>query len=151
MFLGGKMEVKLYTTLPPESIKIRKLVFVEEQGFKNEFDEIDDYANHIVMYKDNMAIATCRFYKKQNTSCYVLGRIAVLQEYRGQKIGEELLKKVAEIVYRYQGKYIIFHAQIQAQPFYEKQGYLPYGEIEYDEDCPHIWMAKKIVREDSIK
>ena len=28
--------------------------------------------------------------------------------------------------------------------FYEKQGYLPYGEIELEEDCPHIWMRKII-------
>ena len=95
------MEIKLYSTLPSEAVKIRKLVFVEEQGFKNEFDEIDAYASHLVMYKNNIAIATCRLYKKQNASCYVIGRIAVLKEYRGQKIGAELLKKAEEIVYQY--------------------------------------------------
>ena len=36
----------------------------------------------------------------------------------------------------------MLHAQIQAQQFYEKQGDLPYGEIEYEENCPHIWMLK---------
>lgn len=79
------MEIKLYSTLPSEAVKIRKLVFVEEQGFKNEFDEI---------------------------------------------------------VYQYKGEYIMLHAQIQAQQFYEKQGDLLYGEIEYEENCPHIWMLK---------
>ena len=142
------MEIKLYSTLPSESIKIRKLVFVEEQGFKNEFDEIDTYASHLVMYKNNIAIATCRLYKKQNTSCYVIGRIAVLKEYRGQKTGAKLLKKAEEIVYQYKGEYIMLHAQIQAQQFYEKLGYLSYGGIEYDENCPHIWMLKNLIGEE---
>ena len=26
--------------------------------------------------------------------------------------------------------------------FYEKQGYQPYGEIGFEEGCPHIWMYK---------
>lgn len=56
----------------------------------------------------------------------------------------ELMKQLLfdEIVYQYKGEYIMLHAQIQAQQFYEKQGDLPYGEIEYEENCPHIWMLK---------
>ncbi|TGY98369.1 GNAT family N-acetyltransferase [Petralouisia muris] len=145
------MDIKFYDTLPLEAVEIRKLVFVEEQGFKNEFDEIDIYASHLVMFKSNVPIATCRFFKKQHISCYVIGRIAVIKEYRGQKLGAELIKKAEEIVCKNGGKYIMLHAQIQAQHFYEKQGYLPYGEIEYDENCPHIWMSKKIMgKEDAI-
>lgn len=49
---------------------------------------------------------------------------------------------------RDKGEYIMLHAQIQAQQFYEKQGYLSYGGIEYDENCPHIWMLKKIIGEE---
>ena len=29
--------------------------------------------------------------------------------------------------------------------FYEKQGYEPYGPVEYEEYCPHIWMKKKLL------
>ena len=35
------MEHKTYSTLPPEAILIRREVFMEEQGFQNEFDDID--------------------------------------------------------------------------------------------------------------
>jgi len=27
---------------------------------------------------------------------------------------------------------------------YEKQGYVRRGEIDFDEECPHIWMGKEI-------
>ena len=43
------MTIKCYDKLPDEAVKIRTLVFVEEQGFKNEFDSIDEIAAHIVM------------------------------------------------------------------------------------------------------
>ena len=32
---------------------VRQRVFVEEQGFENEFDEIDDFAYHLVVYQNN--------------------------------------------------------------------------------------------------
>ena len=36
----------------PEAIDIRQEVFVEEQGFSGEFDDIDDKAVHAVIYVD---------------------------------------------------------------------------------------------------
>ena len=42
------------------------------------------------------------------------------------------------------GKEIRLHSQVQAMPFYQKQGYVPFGERDFDEDCPHQWMKKKI-------
>ena len=32
---------KFFNQLPPEAVKIREAVFVKEQGFHNEFDDID--------------------------------------------------------------------------------------------------------------
>ena len=92
------MKIKIYDTLPLEAVTIRKSVFIEEQGFKDEFDKIDDYSRHLVMYDNNIPIATCRFYKKQGTHSYIIGRIAVIKEYRSQNIGSELLKAVEKIV-----------------------------------------------------
>ena len=39
---------------------------------------------------------------------------------------------------------IILHAQIQAQPFYEKNGYIAEGEPFLEESTPHITMMKKL-------
>ena len=68
-------ELVVYDKLPSEAIMLRKLVFVDEQGFQNEFDEIDenDKTKHIVVYKDSEPIGTCRFYMKDGE--YNIGRL----------------------------------------------------------------------------
>ena len=144
--MGVKMRTEIYHILPTEAVKIRETVFVEEQGFHNEFDEIDRYAQHIVAYDQNDPIATCRFFcedREQNKD-YVIGRIAVLKQYRGQNIGSLLLKAAEQEILRMGGKRISLHAQVKAKNFYQKSGYCEYGEIDFDEDCPHIWMRKEI-------
>lgn len=45
--------------LPEDAAYIRKRVFVEEQGFSDEFDDTDTIAAHIVLYnEENKPIAT---------------------------------------------------------------------------------------------
>ena len=44
------MQVKVYEKLPKDAIDIRLLVFVDEQKFEVEFDEIDNISKHIVLY-----------------------------------------------------------------------------------------------------
>ena len=55
------MDIKIYDTLPEEAVRIRKTVFVEEQGFQDEFDKIDSYARHLVLFDGENPIAVCRF------------------------------------------------------------------------------------------
>ena len=45
------MEVKVYDYLQEDAMNIRRNVFMSEQGYKNEFDEIDNRALHIVIYE----------------------------------------------------------------------------------------------------
>ncbi|MFR8530009.1 MAG: hypothetical protein ACLVDB_02110 [Anaeromassilibacillus sp.] len=40
----------------PEARRIRQAVFVDEQGFHNEFDEIDPEAWHVVLWEDGAAL-----------------------------------------------------------------------------------------------
>lgn len=138
------MKIKVYNKLPDEAVKIREEVFVKEQGFENEFDEVDDYAGHIVLFLHDAPTATCRFFKGQSPEEYIVGRIAVLKPYRGRKLGSLLLEKAEEEIKKAGGERAELHAQVQAVPFYEKQGYSVYGEIGYEEYCPHIWMVKKL-------
>ncbi len=138
------MEFRKYDVLPPEAEKIRTAVFMEEQGFRDEFDDIDARAEHIVMYDGERPVATCRFYRDRGTGDCIVGRIAVIREYRGRNIGTEMLKAVEAVTARETpGVFLRLHAQVQAKAFYEKQGYSAYGEVDLDEDCPHVWMCKK--------
>ena len=42
------------------------------------------------------------------------------------------------------GKILMLHSQCRAKDFYAKSGYTEFGEIGYDEGCPHIWMKKQL-------
>ena len=84
------MNVKTYTTLPQEAKDIRIKVFMKEQGFENEFDDIDQISSHIVVFDETKPVGTCRFFKENNH--YTIGRVAVLKEYRNKHIGLLLLE-----------------------------------------------------------
>ena len=137
-------EIKIYRRIPAEAQAIRQEVFVREQGFEYEFDDIDNIANHLVMYERGEAIATCRIYWNEGRHTYIVGRIAVISAYRGKQVGAQILHEAARQVKALGGKTLYLHAQCRASGFYEKQGYQKIGEIELEEDCPHIWMYKKL-------
>lgn len=49
-----------YDALPPEAAAIRQAVFVEEQGFQEEFDAIDRHALHLLLFADGRPVGTLR-------------------------------------------------------------------------------------------
>ncbi len=143
---GWQVKTKLicYDTLPEEAVQIREEVFMREQGFQEEFDEIDGRAVHLVLYCDGSPAAVCRFYQDRMNGEYLIGRLAVRKAYRGKGIGAVLLSEAEKEIERRGGRMAALHAQRQAQPFYEKQGYAAYGETDFDEGCPHVWMKKRL-------
>lgn len=143
-----KMDIKTYNYLPEEARYIREDVFIKEQGFVDEFDDIDAEAVHLVLFEKGKAVATCRYFYSQEHSCYAIGRIAVQKEFRGKCLGAEILSTAEQMIkreFRADGKITVgLSAQLQAEPFYQKQGYKRTGEEYLEETCPHVWMQKKI-------
>lgn len=135
------MEFKIYNYLHDDSKKIRQIVFVEEQEFVDEFDELDKISKHIVLYDNNLPIANCRIYTLDNV-VYHIGRVAIIKEYRGRNIGIKLMNKAEEIINNLNGKRIELSAQARVKDFYKKCGYEEFGDIFYEEYCPHINMKK---------
>lgn len=139
------MEVKSYNTLPSPARYIREEVFVKEQGFREEFDSIDKISTHIVMTDGDKPVAVGRFYCKDNPQGekeYFIGRLAVMKEYRGKGVGGAVIREAERLIKEQGGSCVLLHSQCRAAEFYEKQGYTKFGDIDYDEDCPHIWMRK---------
>ncbi len=137
------MRILVYESLPNDAKEIRKAVFINEQGFQNEFDEIDNKAAHIVLYdEDEIPVATCRVFWDSGKNTYVLGRLAVIEKYRGKNIGSVMLEEAETYVQKKEGKTLILHAQCRAVDFYKKSGFIEFGNVENDEGCPHIWMKK---------
>lgn len=137
------METKVYENYLPDDAKyIRQTVFINEQGFEHELDELDAVATHIVIYKGESPIGTCRILMTDDKEKYLLGRFAILKEYRKQGYGALMLREAEEVVKSKGGTLLSLHAQCHVTQFYEKCGYVSFGEIEYEQDCPHIWMKR---------
>ena len=137
------MRVEIFQTLPEQAAEIRKKVFVEEQGFREEFDDVDLKATHFVLFDDSGApIATCRVFTKENKDVYILGRLAVSKACRGKNIGSILIKHAEEYVKKMGGEQIQLHAQCRVTAFYNRVGFTSFGDVEDEEGCPHIWMRK---------
>ena len=144
------MEIKIYEKLPQEAITIRTKVFMEEQGFKNEFDDIDQISIHFVLFDSDIPAATCRVYFSDKKASYVIGRIAVEKVFRGKDYGTGILQCAEKEIIKRGGKQAILSAQYSAAAFYEKQGYCKYGDSYLDERCPHAWMRKELNKNDNV-
>lgn len=139
------METAVYEGIPDCAREIRQTVFVEEQGFLDEFDETDAVAVHIVLFdKDQLPIATCRVFWEERMNAYILGRLAVRKEYRGQNIGSTLVREAEQYVKAQGGSCIALHAQCRASEFYGKLGFQAFGAADDEQGCPHVWMKKSI-------
>ncbi len=138
------METKKYSVIPQEAKDIRICVFIDEQGYEEEFDELDPISQHVVLFDNGTPIGTCRYYPGNTPNTYIIGRVALIPSYRGKHLGEYILHIAEEYIKEDHGEYIRLHAQCRVQSFYEKQGYHTVGESDFDEGVPHIWMEKQL-------
>ncbi len=132
--------INFYNNITEGTKYIREEVFIKEQGFQEEFDSLDNESYHVLISYNNKSAATARFYKQNNS--YIVGRFAVMKEYRNAGLGSILMKEVEQKIKELGGKKIELSAQKQAEGFYKSLGYISSGEIYYDQHAPHIHMEK---------
>ena len=138
-------QVKVFDSLPKEAIYIRTTVFVIEQGFKEEFDTVDNDCLHFVYYIDENPIGVARVYFSKEHNCYSIGRFTILKEYRRNHKGQLLLKEIESYMVEHYGHMTLgLSSQERALPFYEACGYKIMSNMYLDEDYPHYWMEKTI-------
>lgn len=138
------MRVERYHGCPQEAMWVRQTVFVEEQGFRDEFDQIDNRAEHFVLFDKEKPIAVCRVFESEKSKIYILGRLAVLKAYRGKGIGRFLVAQAETYLREIGAKELHLHSQCRASQFYSRIGFTEYGDVEPEEGCPHIWMKKTL-------
>lgn len=139
------MRVEVYESVPAEALEIRHKVFIEEQGFHTDLDETDSVAVHFLLFDDlGFPVATCIVFTDDEKKVYTLGRLAVLKEHRGKSSGSIVVRKAEEYVKKLGGVKIQLHAQLQTTAFYEKSGFSAFGDVEYEQGCPHITMIKNL-------
>jgi predicted GNAT family N-acyltransferase len=123
-----------------ELAKVRRAVFIDEQKVPEEleWDEYDQSSTHFLVILNDTAIAAARLKPDGQ-----IGRMAVLSEYRHQGIGRKLLQYVLQHAEHQKLPPLYLHAQVEAVPFYEKQGFSAHGEVFYEAEIPHRAMSKK--------
>ncbi len=130
--------------MPADACNIRNEVFVDEQGFEHELDEIDNIAVHIVVYCEGEPIGVCRYFPGEHSGEYTAGRVAVVKPFRGKGVGRYIMSVIEENVRKDGGVRLFVSSQLRALGFYESCGYKKIGDIYYDEHCPHIKMVKDL-------
>lgn len=125
------------------ALEIREKVFVEEQGFsiETERDENDQRAMHLLILDDEVPVATGRMFVQDETLTF--GRIAVLQERRGEKLGDLLMRVMLDLALRMGAEEIRLGAQLPVVEFYKKYGFEEVGDHYEEEGVAHKHMLAK--------
>ena len=124
---------------------IRKAVFVQEQAvpLELEMDEYDDLATHFLLRDaEGTPLATARLLDKHGLA--KIGRVAVVQEARGQGLGRRLMQFVISEAQRRGFTEAVLDSQTYAIPFYERLGFVAEGEEFDDAGIPHFLMRRAL-------
>lgn len=137
----------------PDAAEIRRKVFMEEQGFQNEFDAVDEDVRtiHVTAYEGDAVVGCARVFPSDlepglatEPARWVFGRLAVLPTHRGKGLGSQILSQAEQLAAEAGATELHLHAQCSAQPLYLRAGYVAYGPIEFDEHVEHRWMEKRL-------
>lgn len=124
-----------------ELSSVRYEVFVIGQNvpLELEVEEADKFYTHILATAEGKPVGTARLTKDGH-----IGRVAVLNEYRQYGIGKEMMRQIEEVAFELGFNSLELNSQCHAVPFYEKLGYMTYGEIFLDAGIEHRHMRKSL-------
>jgi predicted GNAT family N-acyltransferase len=125
----------------PAAYALRHEVFVLGQDVPEELerDELDAVSDHAVAMVDGAVVGTGRLLPDGT-----IGRMAVASPARGSGIGAAVLACLEERA-RVRGLAAVeLHAQVHATGFYDRAGYLPFGEVYLEAGIEHLSMRKAL-------
>lgn len=135
------LQVKLgdWANSKTEAQAIRYEVFVVEQNIpvELEWDEMDALCLHAVAYDaQGKALGTGRLLPDSH-----IGRMAVKKSARGAGVGAAILRALMEQA-RLRGDHEVkLNAQVSAEAFYQREGFMREGEVFDEAGIPHIGMC----------
>ncbi|MGH8159555.1 MAG: GNAT family N-acetyltransferase [Rhodanobacter sp.] len=116
-------------------LDLRYTVFVQEQGVPEtrERDGLDGNCWHVLARDAAGRPIGCG----RLTPAHKIGRMAVLQAWRSQGVGVALLRELIGRARSQGWPEVALDAQVSALGFYEREGFVPYGEEFEDAGLPH--------------
>lgn len=152
--LGGLFPVRVCAT-PAEreaTMRIRIAVFVDEQRVPPELepDEYDEGAVHLlaVEAETEKPAGTARVVDKGNGVAKI-GRVAVLPEFRGRRVGDAVMQAALAEARRLGASVAVLDAQVPVIPFYERLGFVAQGPVFDDAGIPHRHMTLPLPKADA--
>jgi len=119
------------------AFSIRKKVFVEEQNVSPERESMDDEeAVHYLATVNGLPAGAARYRKMEKGA--KIERIAVLNTFRGKRIGEAILQKILDDLKTEEKVYL--YAQVNASAFYIKNGFKQTDNYFLDAGIEHVEM-----------
>ncbi|WP_136253864.1 GNAT family N-acetyltransferase [Onishia niordana] len=114
--------------------EIRRVVFIEEQAvpIEEEWDGRDGDCLHFLAWRGTTPLGTARLLPDGH-----VGRVAVLAEARGLGIGVALMHASIEAARSHGHAHVELAAQTHALPFYERLGFVAFGDEFLDAGIPH--------------
>ena len=122
-------------------LALRYTVFVEEQNVPVELerDALDATAIHLLATIDGVPMGTARIVLTEDTG--KIGRVCVLKDARGTGLGAAMIKKTLEVLKPMPGiNRAALGAQLDALGFYERLGFVAYGDVFDDAGIDHRMM-----------
>jgi len=123
------------------AMRVREQVFIVEQNVPAELerDEYDEISRHALAYApDGKVVGTGRLLPDAH-----VGRLAVLPPFRGTGVGSQILEALIAEARAGGFKEVILNAQLQAQGFYARYGFIPEGESFLDAGIEHRRMRRR--------
>lgn len=122
---------------------IRSLVFTEEQGVDPsiERDYYDHFAHHLIVKDGDQVIGTGRLILKDDQ--FIIGRIAVLPEERGQRIGDLIVRMLCARAFDMGAETITVHSQVQVMNFYKRIGFKTVSDVYQEANIDHVTMEAR--------
>lgn len=123
---------------------LRRLVFIEEQHVPEEIemDADDAVAFHALALDGATPVGCGRMVTHEDQ--VKIGRMAVLRDRRGSGIGRQVLEFLMDAARRQGFRKAILHAQMTAEGFYLKNGYIPVGEVFEEAGIAHRLMERDL-------
>ena len=114
---------------------------MREQGVpvELEWDEYDATSLHVLAEADGAPIGTGRLLPDHQ-----IGRMAVLPGWRGRGVGSAILAALIDLAAARGNRVVCLNAQIRAQAFYLRHGFVAEGEEFPDAGILHIRMRRAL-------
>jgi ElaA protein len=125
-------------------MRARVRVFVVEQNCPyQEVDAKDDTARHVMLQRGGQLIAYARIVPHDDGVHMSFGLVLVVQEYRQQHLGRQLVAAtIAEMQRLYPGQPIKIQAQNYLRDFYASFGFTAVSDVYLEDGIPHVDMIK---------